>query len=345
MEYRSKLRFKKVYKLVFVIGNGFDMDLNLETGYKSFLESKDFTAHINEYNVDTLKEYARNFRFRDNIGREHFTLLIEPSSIFDVLKAKATLENWYDVEKQLALIAYNQNNVKNLSRSNDKFLDLLPITKDSYYQLHYALHDYLNSLSYDNISTDSIAYKLFQVLNQYPNFVHVKSFNYTGLNRIFSGKNNLNVDHIHGELSGNSLIIGIQDDLDINPSYNYMIKSFSEHFRSHNLIYDLEDADEVIFFGHSLGETDYHYFQDFFQKQTDRFRANKDLRLSIFTYDHKSRMDILQQLRNMNNKKTDMLFALCDFQLFMTKEECNDRTRIDNFLGLLDRRLKNYIES
>lgn len=343
MEYRSKLRFEKVYKLVFVIGNGFDMDLNLKTSYKSFLESKDFTAYTNEYILDTLKEEARIFRFTDKIDRENFPLLQAPSSIFNVLKAKATLENWYDVEKQLALIAYNQNSSNRINKA--KLLDILPISSESYYQLHTALHDYLSFLSYDNIATGSIAYKLFQVLNRYPTLVHVKSFNYTDLNQIFSGKNNLSVDHIHGKLSENSLIIGIQDDLDINPSYNYMIKSFSEHFRSHNLIYDLEDADEVIFFGHSLGETDYHYFQDFFQKQTEKSRANKDLRLSIFTYDHKSRMDILQQLRNMNNKKTDMLFALCDFQLFMTKEECNDRTRIDNFLGSLDCRLKDYIES
>lgn len=331
---------KKLYKLVFVVGNGFDMDLKLDTSYKSFINSLDFKKHIQNNIVNDLKNEAIRFKKLDISSRKKLNYIPQQVSVFNLLAAKSSLENWYDIEKQLAIIAHNGLNISNSIENHAELLDLLSITEESFYQLHSALGQYLSHLSYASIAHNSTAYYLFRVLNKYPSLVQVSSFNYTDFDLIFPDENQLRVDHIHGRLKDNSLIIGIQDDIEIDSTCNYMIKSFSEHFRSHNLIYDLEDADEIIFFGHSLGETDYHYFEDLFQRQTVKSSAKKDLRLSIFTYNEESRMNILQQLRNMNHKRTDYLFALCNFQLFMTDHDCGDTTRITCFLRDLDSRLK-----
>ena len=330
---------KKLYKLVFVVGNGFDMDLKLDTSYKSFINSQSFMTYVQPDQVRALTQTAMQFQNTILSSRTHFLSFSHPINVFNVLKAKSSLENWYDIERQLAIIAHNRINSIEAMKNGERFLNLVPIDESSFHHLHDALWHYLSNLPFDSIYRDSIAYKLFTILNKFPDLVQVKSFNYTDFNQIFSGTNQLTVDYIHGNLKEKSLIIGIQDDIEIHPGYNYMIKSFSEHFRSHSLIYDLEDADEVIFFGHSLGEVDYHYFRDFFQKQTAKSTVKRNLRLSIFTYDHKSRINLLQQLRNMNQKKTDMLFALCDFQIFMTDKNCKDSHRIDMFLQDLDYRL------
>ena len=334
----NRFDMKGRYKLVLVLGNGFDKDLGLPSGYKDFENSTLFQNKLE--NVDYLKECSLSFKRSINQHKRSFIEQFPEFSIFDILAAKADLENWYDIERQLALIAHNRAFLDHIGNTfNSSLLDYLPIKKESFFQLHQCLKEYLDGIATNDIF-NSIAFQLISVLNNFPSYVIVSSFNYTDLGKILNKKINLTIDHIHGNLKDGSHIIGIQDDIDIDPTYNYMIKSFSPYFRSHSLIYDLEDADEIIFFGHSLGETDYHYFKDFFSRQTDRSTATKNLKLSIFTFDQDSRMNLLQQIRTMNNKRTDMLYALCEFNLFMTDPKCNDEERITNFLDQLDHRLR-----
>ena len=90
--------------------------------------------------------------------------------------------------------------------------------------------------------------------------------------------------------------------------------------------YDLLDADEVVFFGHSLGQNDYHYFRQFFRNQCDEnMPREKGKKITIFTYDDSSRISILEQLRDMNDRKTSLLFSLNDFQVICTKDGKNER--------------------
>lgn len=327
------------YKLLLIIGNGFDLDLKLETSYKSFVESAEFKRHLEIEEVDLLIKDALQFSNMNPFQKLQFLNKQGRKSIFPVLAAKTSLQNWIDIEQQLAMIAQNQKNTAVAINKGAGLLELLPVEKDSFYELHVCLKAYLDSLPYDHISTGSVAYRLFRILNRYFKFVHVKSFNYTDWDNIFE-QNQFVPDHIHGRLDDSSLIIGIQDNIDIAPEYNYMIKTFSENFHSHDLIPELRNADEVIFFGHSFGETDYHYFEDFFKRQTNPDTARIGLPLSIFTLNRDTRMNILEQLRVMNNKRTDYLYALSNLNIFMTDPKCNNINEIENFLRVLDFRLK-----
>ena len=104
---------------------------------------------------------------------------------------------------------------------------------------------------------------------------------------------------------------------------------------SHNIQYDLEEAKNIIFFGHSLGNTDYHYFEKFFQEQSNASLTRNGMKnITIFTYNDVARISILAQLREMNDKRTDLLYNLNKLEILCTGEE-RDQTRINDFLESL----------
>lgn len=298
------------HKIVLVIGNGFDIDLGIKTKYKDFLDSKYFTDFIED-------------RIFDNYG--HF---VDDLNIFDYLSLKGRdKENWIDIEQELvtlatSMYAYNKNVRRRASKKEEETFELL----------HKQLCSYLKSIDYSNIN-NSTSLQLLRVLCKCAN-VEIISYNYTDLHKLESHiqcQLNMPIDHVHGKIEDESIILGFEDDIEIDNSYAFMIKSFSPHYKSHNVRQKLLEANEVIFFGHSLGSTDYHYFQDLFRRQSNPDLADKKQIIRIFTYDEKSRRDILIRLREMNNKRTDYIFDLCDFNLYRTKDGI-DKNKIDIFL-------------
>lgn len=56
--------------------------------------------------------------------------------------------------------------------------------------------------------------------------------------------------------------------------------------------------------------------------------------ITIFTYNDVARISILAQLREMNDKRTDLLYNLNKLEILCTGEE-RDQTRINDFLESL----------
>ncbi len=217
-----------------------------------------------------------------------------------------------------------------------------------YKALVQELSEYIKGIDYESIKKDSTAAKVIRHVLAYSESYKVIDFNYTDINTIaqkIGWSKNIPCKHIHGEVLSDSIIVGFDDDVDLlRDEYCQMIKSHSEHFRSVNINEALETATEVIFFGHSLGSTDYHYFSDFFLsqvKEIDSEKYNKKI-IRIFTYDEAARQNILLQLRNMNNKKTTLLYDLNDFQIYRTAlEYTKDHQAIDEYCNVLKRRAAN----
>lgn len=150
--------------------------------------------------------------------------------------------------------------------------------------------------------------------------------NYTDLNRVarqFELPEMSNIEYVHGCLSDCSAILGINDEVDtVDGAYDFMRKSFNPHYSSHPVGYDLRDADEVVFFGHSLGDNDYHYFQSFFKHQCEENLEPSEKRtITIFTYNETSRMEIMRTLHKMNHGRTSMLFQNNQLNIFCTYDE------------------------
>lgn len=323
------MRNNIVNKTLFILGNGFDLDLNLKTSYHDFLISSYFennvTAGFSKYDLE---------RLNNDIN------------IFSYLKYRHEINGWIDVETELARLASRktQDNFK----PEKIFIPVSKREKKTFQQLRIALCDYLKNISYDKVKTDSYGLQILKLLNNPDSNSELITFNYTDINRLiqFIGDEKLfiPVSYMHGSLKSRqtaeddtSIILGFQDDIEIDDSYCFMIKSHSPYYTSHNIKSKLEQADEVIFFGHSLGSTDYPYFEDFFRKQCAVKSDNEKKKVRIFTYDEESRQSILIQLRNMNEKHTQMLYEYCDFAIYRIKDHIDD-DKIKSYLSELEHR-------
>lgn len=313
-------------KVLLIIGNGFDLDLGLKTGYGDFLKSHFFTDHFEFQNVSETNLSNPNFRV----------------NIFDYLNKQQNIKGWIDLENELASLASRRV----ICGHNIRLAHAFEKEKYSFEKLRISLAKYLKTISYDDLNIDSYALIILNLLNSFCNS-EILSFNYTNINRLapYLKERSINVpiSYLHGNLGiGNdepSIILGFQDDVDIDDSYCFMIKSHSPYYRSYNIKSKLNHADEVIFFGHSLGPTDYPYFADFFTKQCQPKNDEEKITVRIFTKDESSRQDILIQLRNMNQKHTQMLYEYCDFAIYRTDNMMDD-DKIQAYLSELRSRMQ-----
>lgn len=283
----------KIPKRLLIIGNGFDLDLGRNTRYSDFAKSEFWPKNLK-------------------------------SQLYRYLSQKSHIEKWFDLEGELA------NYVQKIGNTVSSYRALIPATAQEDAQdfkiIVASMISYLQSVQRKNVKTDTLAAKVFSLVCQDSAFSKIYSFNYTDLNRVtrqFELPELSNIEYVHGCLSDNSAILGINDEVDtVDGSYDFMRKSFNPYYSSHPVGFDLRDADEVVFFGHSLGDNDYHYFQKFFKHQCEENLELCEKRtITIFTYNETSRMEIMRTLHKMNHGRTSMLFQNNQLNIFCTSDE------------------------
>lgn len=286
---------------ILVLGNGFDLDLGLKTRYSDFAGS------------DEWRKYSS-----------------KEGNLFKYLDVKKEIERWFDLESEL------------FSYANPKVYRIRTLDADKLFfnKLHEDLNIYLKKEQQKEINVNSYAAKLLKVVIQNASFKNIYSFNYTDLS-IFAGQLGLEIkskcNYIHGKLSDNSLILGVNENK-LHPKYDFLRKTMSPYYRSHNLFEDLYAADEVIFFGLSFGDIDYTYFNEFFRSQSSGgLLKGKKKKITIITWDEESRSDILLQLKKMD-VDIQKLYGQSNFQLIRTS--CNeDKGKFEELCDRLKRQL------
>jgi len=270
---------------VLIIGNGFDLDLGWNTRFCDFMKST---------------YWPKN---------EH------SGSLLHHLERCRNLTDWFDLEYQIGVYASG-----GVTRGDSKGTQ--KINREYYEKMVDGFKMYLKEATMAPINSNCVAAIVLKAIQENSNFSAIYTFNYTPLGNIGQSlglKSRIIYEHVHGSLQDDSIIIGAPEDVDVNVGYEFLYKTFNEHYSSNALIHDLGDAKEVVFFGHSLGPTDYHYFQEFFKAQCVDGLPRKDAKkITIFTYDDASRIAILTQLRKMNEKKTNLLYNQNDFKIIMT---------------------------
>lgn len=288
-------------KKVFIIGNGFDLDLGMNTRYSDFVKSNKWPSG----------------RY---IGRNLHTHLSN----------RAHLSKWFDLEKELLIYSKLEGRESNLHH----YKSLVGIDKEFFEHLVNSLTAYIREEEAKDVRDYSFAAEVFRTIIKSRKFSSIYSFNYTNLYKIAAKlgiRDEFKYDHVHGSVKNNDIILGVEEKSDLIPGYQFLYKTYSPHYESHSIQYDMLEAEEVVFFGHSLGHNDYHYFEAFFQEQCrDGMKRSDGKRITIFTYDDPSRIEILDQLRQMNDKKTDLLFNLNQMQFICTKEGGGER--LERFL-------------
>ena len=93
--------------------------------------------------------------------------------------------------------------------------------------------------------------------------------------------------HIHGSLSNDDdIILGIETEDEIDDHYSFLFKTQNRQYRHSNILKDLRENDEYIFFGHSLNGMDYAYFKSTFNGLS--ISGGRIPRLTIVTKDNAS---------------------------------------------------------
>ena len=265
---------------VLIIGNGFDLDLGLKSRYSDFMGSQVW----------------------QKIKNGHINILCSP--LIKHLEDKYQLNTWFDVENELLNYA--------LEITEGTYADVNPDDQQGYELFKYALKKYLD-LEQKNFDAKnkSIAKDVIEIINQNGFFQKVYTFNYTSLNTVlsrfcicFPNK----IVYMHGSLRvHDNIVLGVETDKTIRPEYTYLIKTNSRYYQSNSLIEDMEYADEIVFFGHSINGMDFPYFKDFFLKQSSSSVDFKKKHITIFTYDDDSDRQIRDNFRAAGINPRDLM--------------------------------------
>lgn len=291
---------------VLILGNGFDLDLGIRTKYKQFADDNDFWPFKESSSFD------------------------EDSLPFFLNKHKSQVDTWFDLEELLACYA---------SEKKDLSKEKISQAKQDFSILSRALKEYLikqeetfvermhNSMGHARRMT--AAHRMLQLFLK-KQVRSIYTFNYTNTLRIanqlilnFEGVFN----HVHGSTLDDNIILGAGDQRQINEDFFEFYKSASPFYKSNNLVEDLNNADEVYIFGHSLGKNDHDYFSEFFKmasKTVQRPFVPSKIKVRIFTFDDKSEIELKKQLMTLTGSHLIGLYAHCDFKILKTDVKYQD---------------------
>lgn len=224
-----------------VLGNGFDKSLNLQTSYQEFLNSEEFQRAY----FDSIKDHTSQ-------------------NLFQFLKNRDQSNNWVDVELDIKNFALGLNEYEKVDEYVANNL------KKDFNAIKSALSEYLkkivgtlsdnfnNSFSrfYEKFCNDSIDVISFNYTNTFNSAIVQMGFNALDDKRVFN---------IHGTIEKNDIIFGIDEpDSSIGDKITFLEKSYHRNYDPQKAMTLLNNANDLYFYGVSLGETDRHYFQSFF---------------------------------------------------------------------------------
>lgn len=347
-------------KKVLILGNGFDLDLDRKTSYKNFYNSehcpKDYPApiikHLNEKWVDNLETV------------KWYDLENEILNYYEKIKTQGGDYDLYNASERKLLLQIKQipthmtcpiiqdnrdvinrlleDNILSLSSNNhlivhpDALLSPVERDKKALQEIKYGLTKYLEGIQNGNIKEDSVAaaiVRTFAYNSVCLNECSVYSFNYMTLHSIYNSNaietfNDITM-FVHGAVNDSNIIIGTKD-FQISPEYDFIQKSFDPQFNPPTLGVDLLLADDITIFGHSLGVNDSQYFKPFFEQQSQVTAKKK--RITIFTKDEKSEMQIKRSLQEMTNWNLSALYSMNDFQIIKTNTCNEDKTLLREYI-------------
>jgi len=253
-----------------VVGNGFDINLGLPTSYTDFVKS----AHFD----DMVK--------RGNKLAKH-------------LKNKFELQNWIDIENELKIYS--------LEKSDASF-------KFNYELLTFALINYIEQLDYSLMKRASAAYRLIESISESCDSFNILDYNYTKSIEIILRNKLIDEDTIkrslikvHGEAAKTDIIFGVEDSASIKKEHVFLRKAYPRYFKALNFHSIFTNAKRIIFFGHSLGETDHTYFQDLFrdccQDASSYSHNNFNKRFEFIYYREEGYHNLMQQIDDLTYHK------------------------------------------
>lgn len=228
---------------ILIIGNGFDLDLGLDTSYGSF-----WKWYVNE-----CPENLRN------------------TKLFQYLKQKLEKDKWMDLESNLEYFFSPKDICEEYNAIEDEEGSLC-----EYEHIVLKIKEFIG-IQQDKaiVNKNSLAYRMIELLNTEKVNFNIYSFNYTDLYKL-GLKNTIAYEHLHGSLE-TEIVLGTKDDRIKKCEFNVLKKSLNNECNPSSFYRDMQNADKIVMFGHSLGIEDMAYFKPFFKEQTSSSCQQKSI--------------------------------------------------------------------
>lgn len=253
-----------------IVGNGFDLNLGLQTSYADYLNSENF----------------RNLLVDNNLLARH-------------LENKHNSSNWVDIEAELSNYSREILTVSPDPRQAS-------FEKDYYFLLE-SLASYLDALKLDCLNKNSLAYRLlYKLVKENEDELTIFNFNYTGtvqfiLDELPNSGKKITMVHVHGSTKS-GIVFGIEDNSSIHGDHVFLQKAYkTESSKIISLNNSLRDSINTYIFGHSLGITDKMYFHNHFILVSGGNHRDKNIHL--FYYGDSSKRDIYNRLNDLTNSQ------------------------------------------
>ena len=285
-------------ELAIIIGNGFDKDLGLPSGYADFIQSDEWKK---------LEKTLSSFPTKDYLSH---------SLIYHLQTEAYRKEYWFDIEEEILQF------IKNHPVCAEKEIREI---ESEFKRLKTALKEYLIRVSSGyKMAETKFPYEFMKKLAACPKKMVEINFNYTNPQDflptpIFFHSNSYDQIHVHGSLSEEEIVLGcdIQNEQEVNRNLSFMYK-YNMLNRANHVARNLLVAKEIIFYGHSVNEMDFGYFRDFFKAAS---AAPKPIRhLTFITLNEKSEREIKDNIRNQGISVTDLYNNLETFTFIHTEE-------------------------
>jgi len=355
-------------KIVLVLGNGFDLDLGLKTSYKDFWESefcpKDYPSPLIKHLNEKWGDHLDNVRWYDLESEilAYYKQLDFSKPLKDVVsqKERAFLDSikqdcfsnvdarFYEAANSLYQKGYIIEKPNKLPKffipyHSDLKHNSIWRDRKSFQIIKEQLCKYLLSISRGKNNNYSLAkIILLDVIraSDFNSIVDIYNFNYTTLPELHRKKYNTLIHYVHGSCESNSIIIGTLDDKDINKDYVFIQKAFDPKYNPPTIVANLLNADEVIIFGHSIGENDRQYFKSFFKQQT-AYSGAKEKEITIITKSQESEIEIKRALQYMTDSNLSSLYGHNHLKIFKTDIIAEDQQDI---ISLINRLIPNILD-
>ncbi len=290
---------------ILILGNGFDLDLGLDTKYSDFAKS-DYLPDFSQYPTSLLAER--------------------------LIKEKENNLEWFNLEDILA--GYIQSYIDISNRIEQYRIVYGPPDEIIFNVLCDHLSFFIMHKERDMINADSCAARLLSAVLKNSLFNKIYSFNYTDIS-VFAHKlgliipNDVDCINIHGKADTNSIVLGVSGGKRVPKEYRFLKKTHRPAYEGSDFLTDLNSANNIIMFGHSLGTQDYSYFKDFIEKLSER--VNSSQRLVIITKDYNSANAIKNQIEEVGNIQ-DLTPILSNGSLRIIKTKDISKKSFENFL-------------
>ena len=347
-------------KIVLVLGNGFDLDLGLKTSYKDFWASefcpKDYPAplifHLNSHwpnNLEAVKWYdlenelLNYYKGLHNLKDGEDILTEEEKVFLKDFSSYGFACHWYDDKIDLlqslvdkGVLLYSARPIPSMDEHLKEDALKSPIWRDrkALDLIKEGLYKYLKSIEKPIPENLSIAFQLLLAISkcvEAGSSVSIYTFNYTCVQMREHNLRDVPVNYMHGSCEDGKIIVGTRDGSPMEPEYDFLQKVMDDSFSPPDIVSALNNTDEVIIFGHSLGENDRQYFEQFFSQQASIDNLTKK-DIFIFTRDDTSKVEIKRALKSLTGDRLSMLMSINQPAIIRTGNLKADQKLLYNFL-------------